>query len=99
MSFQKCPICDGAGIYPGPGTFDTIPTCPTCEGQRIISTISGRPPKIDNVYIYSPLYTAPNQTVIEPAIWPDQSYSNSKTTQDVSNIPSPGSQLQEPRPE
>lgn len=42
--WQRCPICDGTGIYQGPGTFHQIPTCPTCKGKRIINTLNGLPP-------------------------------------------------------
>lgn len=70
MSWQVCPLCKGTGICPLPGTYSSMPPCPTCKGQRIINEITGRPP-----------------------------LSTQESTQDVSNISSPGSQLQEPRPE
>ena len=41
--WQKCPICNGTGYSPI-GTFTSMPTCPTCNGHRIISEISGLPP-------------------------------------------------------
>lgn len=69
MSFQKCPVCNGTGIDPSPGTFNTVPVCPTCKGARIINELSGLPPAC---YM-----------------------STQKPTQDVSNISSEGSQLQE----
>lgn len=43
--WQTCPICKGSGkssekVYPKPD-------CPTCEGQRIISELTGKPPAND----------------------------------------------------
>lgn len=93
MSWQKCPICNGTGIYPGPGTFNTIPACPTCKGSRIINDITGLPPVSQDVYIYSPTYIAPKEDPIEPAIWPN--LSNSNSTQHVRDIPTERPQLQE----
>lgn len=45
QGWQRCPICEGTGIYQGQGTFSEIPTCPTCNGKRIISTLTGLPPQ------------------------------------------------------
>jgi len=45
QGWQRCPICEGTGIYQGQGTFHEIPTCPTCNGKRIISTLTGLPPQ------------------------------------------------------
>lgn len=42
--WQKCPICNGTGTSPLPGTYSSMPQCPTCLGARIISEISGLPP-------------------------------------------------------
>jgi hypothetical protein len=95
MSWQKCPICEGTGVYPGPGTFSNVPTCPTCKGKRIISTVSGQPPIDGGVYVYS----QSTQKVIEPAVWPNQSYTNSNTTHNVRDISTERPQLQEPRSE
>lgn len=45
--FQKCPVCNGSGISPVPGTYSGIPICPTCNGVRIISQITGMAPTIE----------------------------------------------------
>jgi hypothetical protein len=42
--WQKCPICNGTGVSPISGSYSSIPTCPTCNGARIISEINGLPP-------------------------------------------------------
>ncbi len=42
--WQKCPICNGTGVSPISGSYSSIPTCPTCQGKRIISEINGLPP-------------------------------------------------------
>lgn len=39
--WQKCPICNGVGIDP---SLHSSSICPTCQGMRIISEISGLPP-------------------------------------------------------
>lgn len=47
MSWQKCPLCNGTGLDPNLGNFNTVtPICPTCNGQRIISEVNGLPPGI-----------------------------------------------------
>jgi hypothetical protein len=43
--WQNCPLCKGTGIDPSPGTYSSIPQCPICKGQRIISEVTGLPPK------------------------------------------------------
>lgn len=43
--WQNCPLCKGTGFDPTPGTYSNIPECPICKGQRIISEITGLPPK------------------------------------------------------
>lgn len=35
--WQKCPQCNGTGIEPISGTFNSIPTCTVCNGKKIIS--------------------------------------------------------------
>ena len=48
MAFQKCPICLGTGLHPTTVTVSHL--CPTCNGKRIISDITGLPPDfIDNI--------------------------------------------------
>ena len=47
--WQKCPICNGTGVSPMSGTYTSIPTCPTCQGARIISEINGLPPSSTSI--------------------------------------------------
>jgi RecJ-like exonuclease len=43
--WQKCPICDGTGKNYGYSSLLSYnPNCPTCNGQRIISELTGKPP-------------------------------------------------------
>ena len=42
MAYQKCPICNGTGLFKNSVTTDTV--CPTCKGTRIISEFNGLPP-------------------------------------------------------
>ena len=48
MSYQKCPVCEGLGSFldlTQPITnFSNPVECPTCQGTRIISTLTGLPP-------------------------------------------------------
>ena len=50
--WQKCPICEGKGFIEdtnyNSGKCTLTSTCPTCEGHRIISKISGLPPESNN---------------------------------------------------
>ena len=48
MSYQKCPVCDGRGTTEeyGVGT-----KCTVCDGKKIISTLTGRPPKFPETLI------------------------------------------------
>ena len=53
--FQKCPICNGEGRIPddvwngNSSAYNTHKTCPTCRGERIISTKNGLPPSMQMV--------------------------------------------------
>lgn len=42
MGFQKCPICDGTGYVQYSGCGDV--KCTVCNGEKIISELTGRPP-------------------------------------------------------
>lgn len=48
MSYQKCPICNGTGDDP---FMLELPRqnypCPTCKGARILNTLTGLPPVIE----------------------------------------------------
>lgn len=60
--YQKCPICSGSGTITT--AMSTASTCPTCNGKRIISQLTGLPPtepnneclenSIDNIPTYDP---------------------------------------------
>jgi RecJ-like exonuclease len=45
--WQKCPLCNGSGVYGA--ACSIMPSCPTCRGQRIISEITGLPPRASEV--------------------------------------------------
>lgn len=51
--WQRCPVCDATGRVTNPdyelaarmtAIAATWIVCPTCDGKRIISTLTGRPP-------------------------------------------------------
>lgn len=50
--WQVCPVCEGKGINLPLDNWQIIDqtkegvdfTCPTCKGERIISTVTGKPP-------------------------------------------------------
>ena len=45
--WQKCPICLGTGIDNSIIIFNKVIKCTTCDGKKIISTITGNPPNIN----------------------------------------------------
>ena len=44
--WQKCPICLGTGIDNSIIIFNKVIKCVTCDGKKIINTITGSPPNI-----------------------------------------------------
>lgn len=47
--WQKCPVCNGTGTIPGGHVSSSLfTTCPTCDGKRIISQLTGLPPSFAN---------------------------------------------------
>ena len=42
--FQTCPLCQGSGYYLPLGYSGGHQQCPTCNGRRIISSLTGLPP-------------------------------------------------------
>ncbi len=44
--WQKCPICLGTGIEKSNVTFNKKNKCPTCDGKKVINTITGNSPNI-----------------------------------------------------
>lgn len=40
--WQKCPICNGSGLEP---SFQVPHGCGVCKGERILSELTGLPPK------------------------------------------------------
>lgn len=45
FGWQKCPVCNGHGIlFPHGLTANTTLRCDTCNGQKIINKITGKPP-------------------------------------------------------
>ena len=44
--WQKCPICLGTGIDKSNVTFNKKNKCPTCDGKKVINTITGNSPNI-----------------------------------------------------
>lgn len=51
MSWQKCPVCRGLGtVLPEKGTHpSSVTVCSCCNGKKIISAITGLPPKYPTV--------------------------------------------------
>lgn len=44
--YQKCPICNGEGFV---NSYGMPIKCSTCNGLKIIDTITGRPPVVDPI--------------------------------------------------
>ena len=44
--WQKCPICLGTGIDKSNVTFNKKNKYPTCDGKKVINTITGNSPNI-----------------------------------------------------
>ena len=44
-NWQTCPLCNGTGIKSTPGLSTGCPPCEVCNGKRIISLKTGKPPK------------------------------------------------------
>ena len=56
--WQKCPICLGTGIDKSNVTFNKKNKCPTCDGKKVINTITGNPPNInENGTTHSDVYS------------------------------------------
>lgn len=51
MGFQKCPICNGTGFE---CVLGTQIKCTVCDGQKIISELTGKPPKSPEVKTSGP---------------------------------------------
>ena len=45
--WQTCPICDGSGTAPNPISINTTEKCTLCNGHKIISALTGLPPKME----------------------------------------------------
>ena len=56
--WQKCPICLGTGIDKSNVTFNKKNKCPTCDGKKVINTITGNPSNInENGTTHSDVYS------------------------------------------
>ena len=57
MSYQKCPICNGAGNDPFVVlSYTLVSICPTCKGTRIIDDVTGIPPVVEQKHsIFEPV--------------------------------------------
>lgn len=47
--WQCCPVCNGIGAVPARSMSYTEEKCPQCEGKRIISIQTGKPPEFEIV--------------------------------------------------
>lgn len=43
--WQQCPVCNGDGTDHHSILSSSIPICKVCNGKRIISTFTGKPPQ------------------------------------------------------
>lgn len=43
-TWQKCPVCDGKGTISGLSTIAPPIGCTVCNGKKIISSTTGKPP-------------------------------------------------------
>ena len=50
MGFQKCPVCNGTGKLINTLSSSTYKICDTCNGEKIISELTGLPPKDKQYY-------------------------------------------------
>lgn len=46
VPYQRCPICEGAGLIMGPISTALSSPCPTCNGARIIPMHISKPSKV-----------------------------------------------------
>jgi DnaJ-class molecular chaperone len=45
--WQKCPICNGTGVINNIVSSSSFNKCTTCDGAKIISELTGLPPKLN----------------------------------------------------
>jgi DnaJ-class molecular chaperone len=61
MAWQKCPVCNGTGK--NYGGLQSSAICPTCNGQRIISEVTGLPPALIAYYNTNTTDLTPRQAL------------------------------------
>ena len=54
--YQKCPLCLG---------FPQYPKCSVCDGAKIISSVTGLPPKKEQNENYKPINTGDFRDMVE----------------------------------